>query len=203
MKRLSVVFVLCAIFLPIRAYSQIQMPTPKEGDRWEFKAATTGSSSSTSDRLSGNYEVVYLKGQLEAYELADGKKAPVGPLTSAQLRRMVPFGQDEMQYLKFPISVGNKWAINYTAESPGVRNPPKRSAEFNVEQEGETTTTAGTFKTLKIKGSGQTLGRPVTQAWEYFYSSNCKAITKYNYDSAVGGNGGKVEIELTKFTPGN
>lgn len=175
------------------------IPSPKEGDRWEFKAATIGSSSSSSDRLDGNYEVAYVGGKLQAYDLADGKRGPVGPRSGQQLLRMIAFGQDEEQYLKFPLAIGTKWTANYSVQSPGSRRTSHRSADFMVQEQVQTKTAAGNFQTLKLKGLNS--GGQVSQEWTYFYSPDCKCIAKFFYDSAVGGNGGKLEIELTKFTP--
>ena len=175
----------------------IKMPVAIEGERWEFKASTKQSSSSTTDRLNGNYEVLYLKGQLAAYELVDGQKVGVGSQSKELLERMIAFGQDEQQYLKFPIAVGNKWTANYPVRSPGTRETRRRSAEFKVEEKAQTKTPAGNFQTVRIKGSNY--GGAYPQQWDYFYSPDCKCIVKFYYDSAVGGVGGKVDVELTKF----
>ena len=75
----------------------------------------------------------------------------------------------------------------------------KTFAEFTVEEQVLTKTAAGSFQTLKIKGSNNS--GPVPREWEFFYSSDCKCIVKFFYDSAVGGVGRKVEIELVKFSP--
>ena len=181
------------------AAEAVQMPVAKDGDRWEFKAVTKDSSSSSTDRLNGNYEVAYVKGQLEVFEVVDGQKVGVGHDSTAFLKRMLGFAQDEQQYLKFPLAIGNTWAADYSVRAPGAKKAQQRSAEFKVQDKAQTKTAAGIFETLNIKGSN--IGGTAPRAWEYSYSPNCKCVVKFFYDSVVGGVGGKVEIELVKFTP--
>lgn len=183
------------------AAEAIQLPVAKDGDRWEFKAETKISSSSTTDRLNGNYEVTSVKGQLEVFQIVDGQKSAVGPSSTEFLKRMLGFAQDEQQYLKFPLAAGNKWRAEYSVQSPGTRRSQRRSAEFKVEDKSQIKTVAGNFEALKIKGNNA--AGPVPQEWEYFYTADCKCIVKFFYDSAVGGVGGKVESEFMKFNPGS
>lgn len=177
----------------------LQTPAPKDGDRWEFKAETKSSSSSTTDRLNGNYEMTSMKGQLEVFQIVDGQKSAVGPNSTEFLKRMLGFAQDDQQYLKFPLAAGNKWRAEYSVQSPGTRRAQRRSAEFRAEDKSQIKTLAGNFEALKIKGTNA--AGPVPQEWEYFYNADCKCIVKFFYDSAVGGVGSKVEIELVKFSP--
>lgn len=110
---------------------------------------TKKSSSSTTDRLNGNYEVGFVKGQLEVSQIGDGQQLGVGPSSTEFLKRMLGFAQDEQLYLKFPLAAGNKWRAEYSVQSPGTRRAQRRSAEFKVEDKIADQNSSGEFRSLK------------------------------------------------------
>jgi hypothetical protein len=85
----------------------------------------------------------------------------------------------------------------YHHVSPGARKAQKRRATFQIENMERIKADVGEFLALRIKGTGQSAG--VVREWDYFYSPDTKCIVKLYYDSAVGRQSGKEEIELTKF----
>ena len=113
---------------------------------------------------------------------------------------MIGVGQDDLQFLNFPLSVGKKWTLSYRHTQAGARKPQQRSATFQVEQMEQVKIAAGTFQALRIKGTGQTSGGGVTREWDYLYSPDTKSIVKFYYDSGVGTKSGKTDIELIKFS---
>jgi len=141
-------------------------------------------------------------GKLQVYQLLNDQRAGVGPETSNELKRMIAFGQDEREYLKFPLAVGLKWTVNYLHRSPG-RTPRRRYIDFKITGLEEITTSAGTFRAYRIEGSATFVlsSRTVHQQRIIHYSPDTKSIVSFYYDSAIGEPGAKVEIKLKKFTP--
>lgn len=195
-----VVFFMWATIMSAYAAEIFEMPAPKEGDRWEFKASTKEGITSTTDVLNGSYEVVFMQGRLEVFQIAAGQKTAVSVGVAEDLKRMIASGQDDLQFLNFPLSVGKKWNAAYRHTQAGARRPQRRSATFQVEKLEQLKIDAGAFQALRIKGTGQTSGGGVTREWDYFYSPDTKGIVKFYYDSGVGTKSGKIEIELTKFS---
>ena len=72
-----------------------------------------------------------------------------------------------------------------------------------MEAKERVVTPAGEFEAFKIKGRGQTYGSQsgVFREWAFYYAPVTKSIVKYYYDSGVGTESGKTDIELTKFAP--
>lgn len=184
---LSFVFV-----LPIMANETVQAPRLTEG-RWEFRVNTRDSTSISTEILGGLYVVVYRGGKLEVFQ--DG--AAVNERASEELRRM--FLPDERGYLKFPFALGDKWTAEYLHYSPGRPGRP-RSMTYSVAGIEEIKAAGGNFKTYRIEGEGVT-SFGYHQKRTIWFSPEAKCIVKFRYDSAVGGAGGKTEIELIKFSP--
>ena len=166
-------------------------PILQEGDRWEFKASTRESISNTTDRLNGLYEVVFRGGQIEVFEVTGTEKIPIGGNAADELKRMIL--PDEREYLKFPLAVGNKWTGTHTQGSGRWRSI--RSMNYAVTSEA-----GGRYKIEGSGGAGSS--HPVSQTRVFIYSPSEKAIVKFFYDSAVGQQGGKIDIELVKLTAG-
>jgi len=177
----------------------IDRPVSQEGERWEFKANTKDMLTSTTDILDGKYEVVFLHGQLEVFQIVDGQKVGASLGVAEKLKRLIAIGQDDLQLLIFPLSVGKKWTANYQHTSPGARRSQLRSATFQVEKLEQIKVDAGTFQAVRIKGTGGNYG--VTREWNYHYSPDTKSIVKFFYDSGIGTKSGKTEIELMKYHP--
>jgi hypothetical protein len=198
-KASMIAFLLWAINVSSYGAEKIEMSAANEGDRWEFKANTKEMLTSTTDILNGNYEVVFLQGRFEVSQIVDGQKVGATAGVSEKLKRMIAVGQDDLQLLNFPLSVSKKWTANYRHVSPGARRAQQRQATFQVENTQRIKVDAGEFQAFRIRGSGQTVDASVAREWGYFYSPDTKSIVKFYYDSGVGVQSGKEEIELTKF----
>lgn len=178
---------------------QVSQPALQEGDRWTFRATKKEGITSTSGALVGDYEIVFSGGHLEVFEVVGEKKMPATAGNAEQLRRLIPLHQDDLQFLNFPLTVGKKWPVTYRHTPEGATKSQLRSAEFMVENAEQTQTEAGEFRTLRIKGTGKTHGGSLMREWDYFYSPDSKSIVKFHYDSGVGTQSGKTDIELVSF----
>lgn len=197
-------FLVALVFLPHVLYGQsAEAPVYKDGDKWEFKATTKEGITSTTDLLEGNYEIVFVKGHLEVFQIVGGQKMGATAGAAEDLKRLIAFGQDDLQFLNFPLSIGKKWTVDYQHLQAGARKPQRRWASFHVEKMEQVKTAGGEFQALRISGSGQTYGgrSDVMREWIYYYSPDTKSIIKFHYDSGVGTKSGKTEIEMTKFSP--
>jgi len=184
------------------ASDPINPPVLQQGDRWEFRAAMKEGITSTTDRIGGTYEVVFQQGRLEVFQITDGNKTVATAGDAEDLKRLIPFNQDDLQLLNFPLFVGKTWTAEYRHTQAGARKPQRRWATLQVEKVEEIKTEAGGFQAIRIKGNGQTYGGNVKREWDYFYTPDTKSIVKFYYDSGVGTKSGKMDIELLKFVPG-
>lgn len=168
---------------------------------WRFRAKTFDAIASSSDQLNGEYEVTAAPdGKLLQSLLGGEQKLPVGESSAAELKRMFRAGQDEREYLRFPLE--GKWSKTYSYSIPGVAKMLRKTVEYKVVGEEEVTTPAGTFRTIKIEGDARvpTPSGAVDQKWVYYFAQDIGVIVKFNYDSAVGEKGAKIDIELLKFS---
>jgi len=116
-------------------------------------------------------------------------------------------GQSEQRpHLKFPLSVGQKWAYEYKTRPVTAKQDQNRSVEVSVTGMEQVTTPAGSFKVYKLVRT-ESWTRPSRQGgWNsntvtYFYSPETRSIVKRS--SVSDSSPGTVELELIKFTPGN
>ena len=63
--------------------------------------------------------------------------------------RVMLMSESSSQYLQFPLSVGKKWDLDYTAVIAGRSTPIKSKAE--VTKLEDVTTPAGSFRAFKIE----------------------------------------------------
>jgi hypothetical protein len=108
----------------------------------------------------------------------------------------------ENRDLKFPLSPGQKWNLDYSFKAVGARKAVSRLVEVTVANWEQVTTPAGTFKALKLRKED---GPPQGQVWVnvYYYSPETKSVIKSSYDTTAGGGQGlKREVELIKYDPG-
>lgn len=195
-------FSFVATFLEFASGNEpVNQPVLQEGDRWEFRVTRKEGITSTSDVVEGDYEVAFLQGRLKVFQIADAQRVEVSIKATEDLKRMIAFGQEELQLLNFPLSIGKKWTAEYSHTQVGKPKPQQRWATFQVEKMEEIKVGGGTFQTLRIRGNGQTYRGTVTREWDYFYSPETKSIAKFYYDSGVGTKSGKIDIELIKFVP--
>jgi hypothetical protein len=189
-------------FVPIlkgAAIPEIAPPVYTEGRYWSFEATTKQAISRSTDPINGEYEVVASRGKLEVFQLLNGQRNRPGPDTSAELKRMIGVGQDERKYLTFPLE--KKWTVTYRHSILGTGRSFWRTVEYGVIGPKEAITPAGTFLTVEVEGNA-TLSSPTGiyyQKWNYSYSPDVGAIVQWHYDAAVGQEGAKIEIRLTKF----
>ena len=158
------------------------------------------------------YELSVTQGVVKLYDINSGQKneIPIKPDGPSQglLRLIGKADQYQRPYLKFPLSVGQKWTYQYEGRFPGSKFYSRRSAEVNVVGIEQVTTPAGNFKTYKLiwsetwpitvsKGHQEHGGNTFT----YFYSPETRSVVR---SSNVAVNSpGTVETELIKFMPGN
>ena len=190
--RIASVFIFTWFYLGLAVSSQAaDRPVLQEGERWEFKASTRDSIGSSAETLNGVYEVVFRGGRLEVFEMTGNEKRPFTGTGAEELKRMIL--PDEREYLKFPLAVGNKWTGTHTQLS-GTKVSSTRSMTYII--------TADDGGRYKVSGSGTApgpKGSVISQERVFYYSPGEKAIVKFNFDSYIGGTGGKIDIDLLKF----
>lgn len=196
----SVLFLALMAAIPVLAGEVTQvpviaMPVPVEGERWEFEATTEQGSATTSDPLEGNFEVIYLGGKLEVFQIHGGQKTQAGSMNAEELRRMIAFGQDDRQYLKFPFPVS--WETSYRFQPIGSSSTYRRTVGYKVVEVKKTDSATE----LKIRGDGQLAGRKgniTLSEWIYRYNSDTKSIVEFHSNSPVGKGGTETNIKLRK-----
>ena len=171
-----------------------------EAKIFKFKAKTWGSVSYTTDRLNGEYEVVVVGKEAEVFFLSDGQRVPIGGNSAAELLRMVGIDPDNRMYVDpSGLAVGKKWSAEHRYQSSGRVREIRRNVEYEVISKEQKETPAGTFEVFKIEGNVLTRGTP--QKWVYYYAPaiSTGTIVHWQHDSAVGREGGKIEIEFQKL----
>ena len=213
MKNNKVQFLVGAIFslslsvATVSAQEQAPAPSFKEGDSWQFNRNNKGQTTSSSEQISGIYELTFTQGQMKLYEVVGNQKneLDVKPGGPGEGLFAAVASSEQRPTLKFPISVGQKWTYEYETTPVGARVAQKRSAEVMVTGMETVTTPGGSFKAYKLLRTEQWRGAGQRAVWNkstatYFYSPETKSVVK---SSAVNENSGAIsENELIKFTPG-
>jgi hypothetical protein len=211
MKNLSVSLVVITLLLfginSVLAQDKAEKPTFKEGDSWQFNT-TRSKIASTAQNL-GITQLDYTQGKVKAFSVEGSDKSEInlvpGDSTSQALLARLGLS-DELQTLRFPLSVGQKWDFTYETRAPGVKNPTRRQVEINVNGVEQVTTPAGTFKAFKLvreetwmltRGRQGSERRNMTAT--YYYSPDTKSIIK---STNIDPEDNPVTTELIKFTPG-
>jgi len=186
------------------AQEQASKPTFKEGDTWQFNITRKAGSSyvSSTDFNEGMYELMISYGNVKLYTLEGGKKEELvinqeGP-TQALLTLIGK--SDQRPNLKFPLSVGQKWAYSFRQKPAGARRDIEYSVEVKVAGIEQVTTPAGTFNAYRLVAD-TTWGRQGHSTSTYFYSPETRSMVKRSGRNE--NTGGTVETELVKFTPGS
>ncbi|MGE5305439.1 MAG: hypothetical protein ACM3TN_19190 [Alphaproteobacteria bacterium] len=207
---LSVGFAIALFWSSAIALAQEQAPAPsyKEGDTWQYKRDQKGQIVSSSERISGVFELVLSQGNVKVYEINGNEKTevdvtPGGP--GDGLSALVAHNE-QRPILKYPLSVGQKWNYEYESTPAGARQTQKRSVEVVVAGIEQITTPAGTFKAYKLVRSEKWQGAGRRAAWNgntttYFYSPETRSVVKSSTVNDT--TPGTSEIELIKFTPGS
>jgi len=210
MKKLFVSLVtMTLLFFGNLAFAQEQAskPTFMEGDSWQFNTSR-GKVFSTRQSL-GITQLDYTQGKVKAFSVEGDQKGEItlfpGESTSQALLARLGLSE-ELQSLRFPLSLGQKWDFTYETRAPGVKNPTRHQVEINVTGIEQVTTPAGTFKTFKLVREETwmlTRGRQGSERKNssaiYYYRPETRCIVKStNIDSE----GNLTTTELVKFTPG-
>jgi hypothetical protein len=197
--------VLTLLWSVTTVWAQEQAPAPsfKDGDTWQFNITAKGQRTSSSERFTGIYELVFSQGQLKVYEgktELNIKSEGAG----SELLNLIGINAEQPS-LKFPLSVGQKWNYEYVNRPIGAREDIKYSVEVTVTGIEQVTTPAGSFKAYKLVRNEQrrVAGRQVrwiTTTITYFYSPDTRSVVKSTTvsDDAPG----TTDTELIKFTPG-
>jgi len=199
-----VLFVLVA---SASAQEQAEQPVFKDGDSWQFVLSQKDTPVSTTERLTGTYELVYSEGKVNVYEVNGDQKTevdikPGGP--GDGLAALIG-KQEQRPTLKFPLLVGQKWKYEYVTRPAGSNADQQRSVEATVTGIEQVTTPAGSFKTYKLVREeswqvtrGRTVGW-VTGIVTYYYSPETRSIVKST--TANNRSSATAQTELIKFTP--
>ena len=210
-KRVHFSVVVLAFFWSIATVSaQDQAPAPsfKDGDTWQINRTAKGQRTSSSERVTGIYDLVFSQGQVKVYEVNGNQKTEMdikseGP--GSGLTSLIGI-QEDRPSLNFPLSVGQKWSYEYVNRPIGAREDVKFFVEVTVSGIEQVTTPAGSFKAYKLVRNQQRRAGGRTVKWistttTYFYSPDTKSVVKSTTVSDDGP--GTTDTELIKFTPGN
>jgi len=164
---------------------------------------------STTGQLEGLYELTFTQGKVKLFEVSGNQKnemvvLPDGPSQSL----LALLGKSEqLQRIKFPLAVGQKWTYQYETQPPGARRAVRINAEVNVIGVEQVTTAAGSFKAYKLKRTQSAgafvYGRSNISTNTYFYSPETRSIVKSSSLNEGSGPTTTIENELIKFTPGS
>ena len=195
------VIVASALFVQSQVFSQDESAKPsyKNGETWLFAAKEGGSIGSTSNPISGTYELSIVDGKFKIAAVNGSEREELDP-RPAPLAGLLTFGQN----LDFPLTVGKQWERDYKIPYRGSNKLISRKITYQVKGIEQVTTTAGTFRAFKLE-SDDRAGPRDYWVTTYWYSPETKSIVKSQFDSTAGGQetGLKRDIELIKFTPLN
>lgn len=184
------------------AQEQASKPTFMEGDSWQFNTSTA--------QTLGITQLDYTQGKVKAFSVEGDTKTEInlvpGDTTSQVLLARLGLSE-ELQTLRFPLSVGQKWDFTYETRLSGLKNPIRRQVEITVTGVEQVTTPAGTFKAFKlVREETWMVTRGIYQGSErrnstttYYYSAETKSIIK---STNIDGEDNPATTELIKFTPG-
>lgn len=184
------------------AQEQAPKPNLRDGEVWQYRITEKDYASSSTEALNGSYEVSLTQGKVSASYLNGSAKESVNTDADepGEILALLLGGNERRPEVKFPLAVGQKWTYEYKFTPRASRTTQSRSAEVNVVGFEEITTSAGNFKAFKLvrserwaRGPRQGMGG---SSVTYFYSPETKSVVKSLFEND---NGGKREIELTKY----
>jgi hypothetical protein len=204
-KTLVTSLTLASLLLISAAFGQDQAtaPTYRDGDSWQFTVTNTGSTSSSTRSLLGDYRLFFKGDEIRVAQVPQEKSE--FRQNFAALRRMLAIA-DNQKHLQFPLSVKSNWSAEYQSETnSGVDRTVH--ADMSVTGYAEVTTSAGKFLAYKIEryetfrsgGRGKNSSSNTRHSQQvYFYSPETRSIVKLHREES----GGEThDFELTKFTP--
>jgi hypothetical protein len=191
-------------------FAQDQAPAPsfKEGDTWQFNITHKNYAASSTEFLEGVHELTFTQGGVKIFQVSGNQKTErtIQPDGETQILLTVMGKSTQLQDLKFPLSVGQKWSYSYETTPPNSGGAQRRAVEINVTGTEQVTLSAGSFKAYKLVKSESWSGagkRGVNNGSTstYFFSPETKSVVKrvMVYDNNLQ----TLEIELIKFTPGS
>jgi hypothetical protein len=202
MKKMISVMVAMFLLLPAYLFAQEQVDAPKfkNGDFWHFNLSRKMVTSSSS-YLGGVYEILFNEGKLQIFKVEQNEKSPVDSslgITISLLQAMHGRGNYlGGKYLQFPLSVGQKWNVEFTVRLPGARNDLSYKGETTVSGFESVSSPAGNFRVLKLtRELRSSIGTNTTIT--YYYSPEAKSVVKFLLDSSDGTS----NVELVKFGAG-
>ncbi len=201
MKRMITIMVAMFLLLPEYLFAQEQVAAPKlkNGDFWDFNVSDQLITSS-STRLRGVYEMLFNNGKWQTFKLEQDQKTPVDGSRGQTLLLFTMLGRGNYlggKYLQFPLSVGQKWDIEYKIRPTGAREDVSYKGEVAVSGFENVSTTAGNFHVLKLtRDIRSSIGTSTTAT--YYYSQEAKSIVKMQFEFPDG----PQNVELIKFGSG-
>lgn len=109
------------------AQEQAAQPVFKDGDSWQFTINQKGLVVSTTERITGTYELVFSQGKVKVYEMIGDQKSELDIKPGAPGDGLYALiGQHELRpTLKFPLSAGQKWTYEYETRPPSAARESK------------------------------------------------------------------------------
>jgi len=153
--------------------------------------------SSTSRALGGVYEVLFNDGKLQVFKVEQNEKTPVDSsegqisILQAMLGKSNYYGG---KYLQFPLSVGQKWDVEFTTRPRGATKDVSYKGETTVSGFESVSSPAGNFRVLKITREIRSSNRKNTSV-TYYYSPEAKSVVKMLFEFPDG----PQNVELVKF----
>lgn len=198
MKQMISVMVAIFLLLPGYLFAQEQVAAPKfkNGDFWHFNVSDK-MLTSTSRALSGVYEVLYNDGKLQIFKVEQNEKTPVDSSEGQINTLQAMHGRGNYlggKYLQFPLSVGQKWDVEYTIRPTGTKTDVSYKGEVTVSGFESVSTPAGNFRALKITREIRSSNRK-NSTITYYYSPEAKSVVKFLFESSDGTR----NRELVKF----
>ncbi|HWP59673.1 MAG TPA: hypothetical protein VNL14_17410 [Candidatus Acidoferrales bacterium] len=174
------------LLLPTQA-QQASAPVYKDGDWWKVKVTLSRSeyqSTTVCQDLYPEYVVKIEQGNPQAYGLHAGTEEKIDcPNVLNQVLGTVVSGVETpeplLQYLKFPLQVGQTWSSTFQQKNPG-RKVGYRNININykVISFEKVRTAKGEFDAFKIEASGWQ-----NQSRTIHYAPQIKAIVHLNSES--------------------
>ena len=201
MKRMNTAMVAMFLLLPGYLFAQEQVDAPKfkNSDFWDFNVSDK-LITSTSQRLRGVYEILFNNGKLQTFKIEQNEKSPVDGSRGQTLLLQAMLGRGNYlggKYLQFPLSVGQKWDVEYTIRPTGARQEVSYKGDVTVAGFENVSTPAGNFRVLKLtRDIKSSVGTSTTVT--YYYSPEAKSIVKMLFEFPDG----PQNVELIKFGAG-
>jgi hypothetical protein len=152
----------------------------KDGDWWKVKVDVkyhSGGSRSVCQDIYPEYTIRIVQGKPKVYGGASQNEVEC-PAIGAQLLGFREEGETGIQYLKFPLSVGQGWTYQMFQQTTGGSRGRWVDLEHKVLAWERVSASKGDFEAFKIEILGRSGGAT------YYYSPTAKAIVRLENKSA-------------------